>query len=72
MRLTRSNPIFGVNNKTYRIPYATEELFREQSFLGERAILGKVADLLGTYEDLGTVEELTNMKCELSRLKGGN
>lgn len=71
MRLTRSNPIFGVRNRTYRIPYASsDEMFRVQYFLGERTIFGTIADALGAYEDLGTVEELREMKAELERLKG--
>ena len=71
MRLTRCNPIYGVNNRTYRIPFASsDEVFRTQSFLGDRAVLGLIADTLGAYEDLGTVEELKEMKQEFVRMRG--
>ena len=58
MRLTRCNPVYGVDNRTYRIPFASsDEVFRTQSFLGDRAILGWLEDTRGAYKDLGAVEE---------------
>lgn len=68
-RLTRNNPVAGINKPTYRIPYVSDELFREQSFCGTKVILGKVADVLGQYEDLGSIDELRSIKNELMFLK---
>ena len=65
-RLTRKNPSM---KSTYRIPFVTDVMFREDHFMDERVILGVVADRLGAYEDLGTVEELEQMKDELKRMK---
>lgn len=70
-RLTRNNPVAGINKPTYRIPFVTDELFREEYFLGSKVILGQVADTLGKYEDLGSINELSNMKKELLAIKRG-
>ena len=69
-RLTRRNPVAGTNKPTYRIPYATDELFREDNFLGSKVILGEVANRLGEYEDIGSIDELLELKREVQRLKG--
>lgn len=71
MRLTRKNPVAGTNIPTYRIPFVTDELFREDKFLGSKVIFGAVADVLGKYEDIGSVEEILDMKQELIKYQKG-
>ena len=58
-RITRKNPSTVPGKQpTYRIPFASEPRWREMVSVGEKVILGEVADKLGKYEDIGEPEEI--------------